>query len=482
MENTNEFQTGESGGFSFDPIVLLVDLAKRWLIILLAAVTVGVGAYIVKDATYTPVYRTTITFVVTDRSSASTVFTNLSNTNTVAAVISELMNSSILRKEILTHLDGASFDGSINASVISGTNLITVNVTATDSRTAFLVARAIIDYHETVTYQVVDGISLEVLQNPSVPGAPINRANAGEAMKKAALLAAAAAAALLAFQFSLRDSICSAAEARRKLDCTYLGELPHEKKHKTLKAFLHQQKTGILITDPLTGFRYVENIRKLRHRVEQRMQGGKVLMVTSLHENEGKSTVAVNLALAMAQKKSKVLLMDCDLRKPACYLLLNQQVIHKGLRDVLMGKANIASAMIGNDSDNLHMLLEKRSFSNTGELLASENMRSLLSWARKTYDMVILDLPPLAAAADAVSMTDYADACLLVIRQNHAPTAALNKGIATLTGGKAKLLGCVLNNVYTTSLTSGQGHVYGYYSRYGKNGKYGKYGAYGSTK
>ena len=52
MENTNEFQTGESGGFSFDPIVLLVDLAKRWLIILLAAVTVGVGAYIVKDATY----------------------------------------------------------------------------------------------------------------------------------------------------------------------------------------------------------------------------------------------------------------------------------------------------------------------------------------------------------------------------------------------------------------------------------------------
>ncbi len=66
----------------------------------------------------------------------------------------------------------------------------------------------------------------------------------------------------------------------------------------------------------MTSFRFVESIRKLRRRVEQHMDGGKVLIVTSLLENEGKSTVTVNLALAMEQKGKRVLLIDCDLGSP----------------------------------------------------------------------------------------------------------------------------------------------------------------------
>ncbi|MBO4939124.1 MAG: polysaccharide biosynthesis tyrosine autokinase [Oscillospiraceae bacterium] len=482
MENKNELHADESGFMPFDPIVLIQDVAKRWLLILLAALIVGIGAYIKTDMEYAPVYQTNTTYVVTTRSSSSTVYSNLSSTSTLASVFTELLNSSILRNAILQEIGAKSFNGTINAAVIPETNLVTVQVTASDPRTAFLVAQAIIDHHETVTYQVVDGISLEVLQNPVVPTAPANYANASAQMKRMMVLTALVVFGVLAIASYLRDTVRSGKEARQKLECDYLGEIPHEQKYKTLFSRIRHKKTSILITNPITSFRFVETIRKLRRRVEQHMHGDKVLMVTSLLENEGKSTVAVNLALAMSQKHAKVLLIDCDLRKPACHALLEQKNVPYGLRDVLMGKANLADAMVRDKRSNLFLLLEKRGTKNSGDLLASERMQALLRWARKEFDFVVLDLPPMAEVSDAESIMELADASLLVVRQNTAVAPAVNKAIASLDSGKAKLLGCVLNNVSSTSLSSGQGYGYGGYGKYGHYGHYGHYGAKGSGK
>ena len=317
MDSMNEKYAG--GFLPFHPIVLLQDVVKRWLLILLAALTVGVAAYIYTDLTYTPVYRTTTTYVVTTYSSSATVYSNLSSASSLATVFSELLNSSVMRKAILQQTGAQSFGGSITASVIPETNLLTVTVTASDPRTAFAVAQAIIDHHETVTYQVLDSIALEVLQSPKVPTAPVNYANASGQMKRMMLYAAVATVVLLTLVSYSRNTIRSGKEVRAKLDCNFLGEIPHENKYKTLISRIRRRKTSILITSPVTSFRFVETIRKLRRRVEQHMRGGKVLMVTSLLENEGKSTIAVNLALAMVQKHEKVLLIDCDLRKPACW-------------------------------------------------------------------------------------------------------------------------------------------------------------------
>lgn len=479
MENNNELQNSATGLLSFDPIVLVLDVAKRWLLVVLAALMVGVGSYIRADSSYTPVYKTTTTFVVTTRSSVSTVYSNLSSTSSLASVFSELLNSSIMRKAILEEIGAESFNGSISASVVSETNLINMTVTASDPRTAFTVAQAIIDHHEAVTYQIVSGISLEVLQSPTVPVAPSNASNAMYQMKRMMMLAALGSIALLAVLSYCRDTVRSGKEARKKLDCSYLGEIPHENKYKTLASRLRRRKSGILITSPITSFRYVETMRKLRRRVEQRMRGGKVLMVTSLLENEGKSTVATNLALAAARKHSKVLLIDCDLRKPACHTLLEQRDFQAGLRDVLHGQASAADALTRYKDTNLYTLLSRHSDPNSGELIGSASMSALLDWARAEFDLVVLDLPPMAEVSDAETMTALADASLLVVRQNTAATPALNKAIASLSGGKAKLLGCILNNVYSTRLSSG--HNYGSYSGYGKYGHYGHYGAYGSN-
>ena len=230
----------------------------------------------------------------------------------------------------------------------------------------------------------------------------------------------------------------------------------------------------------MTSFRFVESIRKLRRRVEQHMDGGKVLIVTSLLENEGKSTVAVNLALAMEQKGKRVLLIDCDLRKPACGMVLGQSKFTYGLNDILGGKENLSECFLRYQNSDMYMLLAKRGEQNTGDLLISPRMNALLDWARECFDFIVLDLPPMSAASDAEGMADLADASLLVVRQNAAAAPALNNAVASLDGHKAKVLGCVLNNVYATQLSTDQS--YGGYSKYSHYGHYGNYGSGGSGK
>lgn len=472
MEYTNNSNSADISLLPFDPIVLVQDLLKRWLIVLAAALMVGVGAYIYEDYSYEPEYRTTATFVVTTKGSSSTVYNNLTSTKQVASIFTELLNSSILRKTILTELGIGSFDGYVSTAVIPETNLINMTVTASDPRMAFVIAQAIIDYHETLTYEVVGDVVLEVLQAPAVPTAPSNYANAQGRMRQMFILVALATCLLVLFQSLTRNAVRSGREARSKLECTYLGEIPHENKYKTILSRLNRRKTSILISNPLTSFRFTETIRKLRHRVEQYMKGKKVLMVTSLLENEGKSTVAVNLALALSQKHERVLLIDCDLRKPACHAVLEHKKFGNGTKEILTGKANPAECVIRCAGTNMDMLLTRKSDTNSGDLISSERMSSLLNWAREQYDYVVLDLPPMAAASDAEAMSAMADASLIVVRQNAATAPAVNKAVEALDGSEAKLLGCILNNVYSTRISSGTGYGYG---------KYGHYGSYGSS-
>lgn len=482
MQEKKENQVEQIRLFSFDPIIVVLDVLKRWYLVVAAALLVGMAAYVATDLLYTPAYTTNTTFVVSVQDSSSTVYQNLSATSNLAEVFSEVLNSSILRTKILEQLSMSSFDGTISASAIENTNLLTMQVTASDPRTAFLVTRAIIENHSVVSYQVLGNMTLEVLQNPVVPTFPSNPLTAASNLKKGAVLGALAAVALLAVLSYLRDAVRSKREAANKLGCRVLAEISHERKYKTLRTFLKHKKTSILITNPTTSFTFVETFRKLRRRVEQHMpQDGRVLMVTSVMENEGKSTVAVNLALTMAQKGKRVLLVDCDLRKPACYKILEYAWCGANTVDVAAGRAELESAVVHSEETGLYMLLERRGLRNSTDISCSEGMERLVQEAREKYDFVVLDTPPMSAAPDTESMMEFVDATLLVIQQNVVNADVLSSAISALNGAKSKLLGCVLNNMYTSILSQEGGYGYGY-GRYGRYGKYGAYGAYGAAK
>ena len=458
-------------------ITIIQDVVKRWYLIVAAALMAAMLAFVFVDFTYTPTYRTTATFVVSSGSATSTTFTNISSANNAANVFTEVLNSSILRKKVLEEMDMSHFDGSISASVASDTNLLVMTVTGTDPRRVFLMAKGVIQHHGVVSQKALQGVVIELLDAPDAPVRPINTPNMMSTAIKVGILAGCAVAGILMVLAYLSDKIRSRAEADAKLTCHVLGEIYHEKKAKTLRARLANKKKSILITNPLTSFIYTESMHKLAGRVDKhRHKGEHIIMVTSVLENEGKSTVASNLAISMASKGKKVLLIDCDLRKPSCNLIFDIQKVNTSIVEVLKGKASLDEAVQYIPNADIYLLPGRKSVKTATAMISSEAMANLLDMAGEKFDLVIVDVPPMAVAADAENISEYVDASLLVVRQNAATADRVNDAAAVL-GKTSHLLGCVLNNVF------GAGNfapVYGsYYGKYGRYGKYGKYGRYG---
>ena len=228
MESKHDPHPYENDLLPFDPIVIVRDVLSHWLLIITMAIIVGIGAFIIKEGTYQPVYRSTATLVVSTRDASRSVYNNIDSAGNLATVFTEIINSSVLENKVLDQLNMVEFDGTIAASRIENTNLLTISVTGSDPRTVFLVIRAIIDNHEVITYDIIGNISVEVLQVPTVPTAPINRSESNGVMKKAMLISAAAACVLFAVMSYYRDSIRSRKEAEKKLNCWCLGEIHHE--------------------------------------------------------------------------------------------------------------------------------------------------------------------------------------------------------------------------------------------------------------
>ncbi|MBE7013375.1 MAG: CpsD/CapB family tyrosine-protein kinase [Ruminococcaceae bacterium] len=202
------------------------------------------------------------------------------------------------------------------------------------------------------------------------------------------------------------------------------------------------------------------------------IEGCKKIIITSSVAGEGKSTSCLNLAMAIAQVKSKVLLIDADLRKPTIYkfLKLDQEV---GLSSALGGFSTfeevVKKTKIGVDCIPAGPVPP-----NAAELLASDKMGELLEWASDKYDYILLDTPPVNIVSDATILSKYAHGTILVARNKYTAHPSIVNVLEALEFSGTKVFGFLLND---KDLTESRGYYkYGGY-RYG----YGKYG-YGYGK
>ena len=191
----------------------------------------------------------------------------------------------------------------------------------------------------------------------------------------------------------------------------------------------------------------------------------KVIIVTSAMQSEGKSITAVNLAISFAEMNNRVLLVDCDLRRPKLSRLLELSA-KVGLSNVLIKPDLLEQAIQKTKVANLDVLPTGDVPPNPSELLGSSRMHKLLETMRERYDYIILDTSPVNMVTDACVLVPESSGVLFVVRANRSERDAVAHAVDQMEYSKAKMLGFVLN---------GAGNDFGRYGKY-RYGKYKKYG------
>ena len=200
-----------------------------------------------------------------------------------------------------------------------------------------------------------------------------------------------------------------------------------------------------------------EQYRSLRGRIDAlaSQRSLMTLAITSANAGEGKSTCAVNLATVTAMSVGRrVLLIDCDLRRPKIHWTLGLQP-RMGLAEVLLSQATLDEAIQKLDGINLDILPVRTIPSNPSELLASPEMKRLLEEVAGRYDRIILDTPACLGLPDAKSVSQYCDGLVMVVRAGVTPKEEVHAALDIL--DRARVVGLVLNGSEATR------EQYGYY-------------------
>jgi len=210
-----------------------------------------------------------------------------------------------------------------------------------------------------------------------------------------------------------------------------------------------------------------EAFRALRTRIQfsrVNTESLKTILITSSAPQEGKTTIAVNLAGSFAHSKKKVLLIDCDLRKPAVHKLFNRDRI-PGLIDYLTDNAKLSEVLIHSDVENLYYITAGTIPPNPAEMLDSQEMRTFLKELRDKYDLIILDSPPIIAVTDSEILTSMVDGTLLIVSADNTEIEMMERSVELIRRENTQFLGTVLNNF---SYKSGYGSYYKYYYYYSR--------------
>lgn len=487
----SDLRNETSEDLSLDIYSIIRDVLHDWWMVVTAGFVAVMCAYIVLGSGYTPQYTSSATFIVSARGATNAAASDLSVTKTMADTLEQVLESEILMKKVKADLGLSSFPAKVDAAVIPETNMMTLRVTADSPELSFRIMKSILENYTLVTDYVMNSVVLSVLEAPVVPYAPSNPLSVRSVLKKVFLYASVAMAALLAVFSYLRDNIKNEKQVEAKLDTKLFATIYHEEKYKTLRAKLlksKKTKKSILINDPLRSFLFVETYKKIRTKLiyKSQKEGCKIILVTSVMENEGKSTVAANIALALAQKKENVMLIDGDLRRPAQYKILEKKLTpEQEIGGFLAGKNTLDQVLIKDMNTNLFMIIGSKKYQNSTEMVSRDRTRSLFAAIRRKMDYVIIDSPPTSLMADAEVLAEYADMSLLVVKQGVAQTRDINDTIDILEDGGSNLLGCVFNDVRTGIFTGKKIWSYGYggYRRYGRYHNYGYgYGDYYGKK
>lgn len=213
------------------------------------------------------------------------------------------------------------------------------------------------------------------------------------------------------------------------------------------------------------GSREAESYRSVRTTLFVAMNAAEQLIqVSSPEPGDGKSTTAANLAVAIAQSGKKVLLIDCDLRRPTQHAIFRvpQEI---GVTDVLLKEIDWENAVRSTPIEGLSLMTAGLCPENPAEVLSTGSLPQMLRQARQQFDIILVDSPPVLAVSDPCIVSPHVDGMLLVVRMQKTKRAALKRMQETLTAHGIRMFGTIANDFHA-KLASESGYDYESYGNY----------------
>ncbi|MGM9642191.1 MAG: P-loop NTPase [Eubacteriales bacterium] len=465
-----------------EPYSILRDIIKNIWVVVLASLIGFMSVDMWNGSMYTPMYTSSATLIVNLKNSASYTYANLDASSEMAEIFTNVFVQPTMKAYAADNLGMDGFVGSVSSSVLSNTNIFTVSVTTPSPELSYKELTSILEIYPQISEAVFSDSVIEIMRQPNLPKSPSNHIS--DRNRSIAVFGCALVALVAIIWISLmRDTVKDEQTFHDEIDASLFGIIGHEKPHLTLKDMLKRKKSSRLITNAFSSFRFTEHYHKLATKLEyiQRNEGAKTFLITSLGENEGKSTIAANIALALASRNHKVALLDMDFKKPALHKVFGlRDEVTDDLGALLSGSKTLSDYRFHQYKQmSLDLALNKKSYANYADWLYSDRMGQFFDTLRASdYDFLIIDTPPLSVAADVAGLVQHSDRSLLAVRTDCVHTAAINDAVLSLSES-GNFCGCILNDVHREFNLLGQlgsdesGAYGGYYNGYGYGRKHG---------
>lgn len=426
------------------------DLRINFWVIILAAFIGFFGSVTYFSYVHTSRYTSTMTVSV-NLSGYTTDSTAVSLTRTVmiAEILDDVFQSDAMR-DIVKKEQGTDDVGSISAVQLGETNLISVRVTDKSAEKAYNTLKSVYDNYPKIMNYVFSNVIIRVVENPMMPSGPSNAVSVRNTAVAYGLLAAIAMMGLIVVISYMRDTIKNPSDVEKELDTKLFAVVDRVK---TLNRHLPKNKRNLAITNPLVGYKFSESFRRMAVKIEslKRTKGIKTVMVTSVAENEGKTSVSANIAIALAQNGNRVLVVDCDLKKPAIYHFFGgaERTAENDFHKYITEGGDITNYLKCDSETGIYTLDNIKPTPNSAEKLSTSRFKDTIKALKNEFDVIIIDTPPCGLTIDAEIVSTVADVTLLVVRQDFVRVADINDNIASF--DKTYLAGCVFNDVINFS-------------------------------
>lgn len=448
-------------------------ILKYWWVILLTCALVSGGMFFKSYSRFNPKYEVSATFTVNTQimsltgegiPSFSSVYDNATAQN-LEKTFPYILSSNILSDAICSDLDIPYVPASLSASVIPSTNMFTLTAKGSDPQKTYDVLVSAMKNYPSVAKYLVGNVRLTVITDPVVPTEPVNKFTY-MVILKGLIIGLALSAAWILFYALMRKTVKTKSDVQNKLKLEVIGAIPEVtfKKYKSMEI-----DRSILITNERIGKGFLESVRVFRNQfTHMTNENEKVVMITSTAPGEGKTTVAVNLALSLSDIGKKVLIIDADLRNPSVESVL-------GLSgDLNFDKVEDTFSIVKLEKYGISYLKFIEREHSYWKLINADYLKGIFDTLRDDYDYIIVDTPPCGLVYDSSLIAQVCDTVIYVVLQDAVRLKKILSGIDNLNhNSEKKILGAVINGAQ--SGLSGYGDDYGY-SNYGHIKTYSRYG------